>query len=476
MSATSSHSSRRQFLKGAGLAGAATALTACTGNASISEPEPKKAKNLIFLVADGMCNGTLALAHHWSVHNRDRKLHWMQLYGRDGLTRSFMETCSASSPVTDSAAAASAWGSGQRVNNGAINFSTKGEKLTPIYSYAQAAGKATGLVTTCTVTHATPAGFAASVKKRGDEKEIAKQYLEREIDVILGGGVGHFQYPESDKNGVTRPAENLFSDFEAKGYTVTRDLAGLKGAKGSKKLLGLFSGGHVPYAIDRKNDTSLSEVPSLPDMFEAALASLSGAKDGFVLQVEGGRVDHAGHANDAGTILHEQLEFDDCIPLALKFIEKNPDTLLIVTTDHGTGGCQLDGKGKSYVESGPALDGINDIKQSFSWLEGRFKQEGKFDAALFEDATGIEPTAAQAKRIQDAIDDPKMKYLSSFMTGVFADQLWQKTAVGWTSNNHTSECVELLAFGPGSGAIPHFIENRELFGFMTQALDLAVEL
>ncbi|MGC6424261.1 MAG: alkaline phosphatase [Lentimonas sp.] len=478
MSSILNHSSRRQFLKGAGLASAATALTARTSiaktDSSAALGQPQRAKNLIFLVADGMCNGTLALAHHWNVKNRDEKLNWMQLYGRDGLSRAFMETRSASSPVTDSAAAASAWGSGQRVYNGTINFSTEGKQLTPIYTYARAAGKATGLVTTCTTTHATPAGFVANVKSRGDEKAIAKQYLERDVDVILGGGVGQYKYAESEKDGVVQPAGNLFPDFEAKGYTIARNRSDLKRAKGSKKLLGLFSRGHIPYAIDRKNDDALSEVPSLPEMFEAALAALSGAKDGFVLQVEGGRVDHAGHANDAATILHEQLEFDDCIPIALEFVENNPDTLLIVTTDHGTGGCQLDGKGKAYAESDPALDAINSISQSFEWLEARFRKIGKFDAQVFEDAIGIKPTQQQAERIDQALNDPEMKYLSSFMTGVFEAQLWQKTAVGFTSNNHTSECVELLAFGPGSEAISHFIENRELFGYVTDALGLTI--
>ena len=87
-------------------------------------------------------------------------------------------------------------------------------------------------------------------------------------------------------------------------------------------------------------------------MFKAALASLGGTNEGFFLQVEGGRVDHAGHANDAGAILHEYLEYDDCIPVALEYIKEHPDTLLIVTTDHGTGGCQLDGQGS--VTSGAA--------------------------------------------------------------------------------------------------------------------------
>lgn len=476
MPSTSNDPSRRQFIKGAGLVSAATALTACS---SIAKPaasgsivSAKKAKNMIFLIVDGMCLGTLALAHHWNLRHHKAPLNWMQLYGREGVTRAMQDTASASSPVTDSAAAASAWGGGERVNNGSINFSVEGNPLTPLFSYAKAAGKATGLVTTCTVTHATPAGFSANVKARGREKEIAQQYLQREIDVILGGGSKHFNYEAFKLDNVTQPAANLIPDFEAKGYQVVRDRQSLAAAKEQSKLLGLFSPGHIPFAIDRKNDPALKQVPSLPDMFSTALSSLSGAKDGFVLQVEGGRVDHAGHANDPATILHEQLEFDNCIPIALEFIEKHPDTLLIVTTDHGTGGCQLNGKGSAYVESGPALDAINDFKQSFEWLQERFKKSGRFSAKAFKQATGIEPHPEQADVIQKAIDE-EVKYLSSTMTAIVQDDLFAKTAVGWTSNNHTSECVELFAFGPGSAEVPAFLENYKLNRVMRSALGLA---
>ncbi len=476
---TSKYPSRRQFLKGASLAGAATALTACSSlakpNVTPATPaNPKKAKNLIFLVVDGMCLGTLGLAHHWSLRNRKQPLNWMQLYGRDGLTRVMQDTASASSPVTDSAAAASAWGCGERVNNGSVNYSTAGQARTPLLSYAKAAGKATGLVTTCTVTHATPAGFSANVTSRGMEKEIAQQYLSREIDVILGGGLSKFNYKASIVDGVAQPAVDLRPAFAAKGYQVVNDRKSLAAAKGHSKLLGLFSGGHVPYAIDRGSDPKLKKVPSLPEMFQAALESLSAAQDGFALQVEGGRVDHAGHANDAAAILHEQLEFDDCIPIALDFMNANPDTLLIITTDHGTGGCQLNGKGAAYVESGPALDSINTFTNSFEWLQNRFKKTGQYSSEDFQAAMGFVPTDAQAAQIQKAIDE-KVKYLSSFMTGLVEDQLWDRTAVGWTSTNHTSECVELFAFGPGASEIPSFIENYQLFGHMTRALGLKTE-
>ena len=178
--------SRRQFVKNAGFAGAAAAL----GTHSVAgKPLPstgRRAKNLIFLVVDGMGVGTYSLGHHWSLRNLGKPLNWVSLYSFPGIKRVVQDTASASSPVTDSAAAASAWGSGQRVVNGAINVDVNGASLTPLYSYAKAAGKVTGLVTTCRLTHATPAGFVANVPKRDMEDTIARQYLERKVDVLLG--------------------------------------------------------------------------------------------------------------------------------------------------------------------------------------------------------------------------------------------------------------------------------------------------
>ena len=457
-------SSRRDFLKGAGLLGAASVFASQSAAAPFGS-KPKSAgaaKNLIFLVADGMGTGTLSLANHWSLRNRGKPLNWMELYNRPGFHCILQDTASANSPVTDSAAAGSAWGCGQRVNNRTINTDADGVALTPLYTYAKKAGKATGLVTTCRVTHATPAAFSTSVPHRDLEDDIARQYLDREIDAILGGGVRHF---DGEVN-------QLISSFKDKGYSVSRTLSELQSqAAHADRLLGLFSPSHVPFAIDRKNDPELAEVPSLPQMFEAALTKVAQNPEGFVLQIEGGRVDHAGHANDAATILHEQLEFDDCIPIALEFLESNPDTLVIVTTDHGTGGCELNGWGSDYLDSGPALDRINTFTASFEALENRFRELGHFDSRIWKAATGLSASLEQAALVQTAIDT-KVKYISSVLADIFAEQLIDKTAVGWTSHNHTSEHVEMLASGPGSEQVPRLIQNNQLFDYVMQALGL----
>jgi len=458
-------SSRRQFLKVSGLAGAASLLPGCA--AAAEAKNAAHAKNVIFLVADGLCHGTVGLAHHWKLRHTNTALNWIQLFDQDGMRRAYQDTASASSPVTDSAAAGSSWGCGQRVNNGAINTDPTGKALTPILSYAKKAGKATGLVSTCRITHATPASFATNVASRNDEDAIARQYLEREIDVLLGGGARHFKQNKSEGREF-----NLLPEFAAKDYQIVKDRSELSAAASAQsRLLGLFSDSHIPYALDRQQGGGLKDVPTLPEMFQAALQRLKGMKDGFVLQVEGGRVDHAGHANDPGAILPEFLEFDACIPIALEFLKSNPDTMLIVTTDHGTGGCQLNGIGDAYNGSGPALDQFDQFKHSFEWLQNRFRQTGRFNAKDVETALSITPTKAQGAIVQAALDD-EVKYLSGALGRAFGAQIKELTAVGWSSSKHTGECVDFFAFGPGSEAVPPFIKNYEVFGLVASALGL----
>lgn len=463
--------SRRQFVKGGGLAGMAAALgSSAVAVDAIPEASAKgrPAKNLIFLVVDGMGTGTFSLGHHWSLRNLGKPLNWTNLYCHPGIRRALQDTASASSPVTDSAAAASAWGCGQRVMNRSINTSAQGVSLTPLCSYAKAAGKATGLVSTCRITHATPAGFVANVADRDAEDTIAQQYLKREVDVLLGGGRRHFQRSA----GTESPRIDLIAEFKRKGYAYVRNKAELSGKGKAQRVLGLFSESHIPYAIDRKHTADLAQVPDLPMLFRAALERLSTSEKGFVLQVEAGRVDHAGHANDPAAILHELLEFDRCIPIALEYLGKDPDTLVIVTTDHGTGGCQLNGVGAAYNGSGPALEHINQAMASFESLEAEFVASGQFNQLRFIEATGIVPTKAHAREIQAVLEAQEVEYLSSTMTRIVSDAMLQTTGIGWTSNNHTAELVDCFALGSGAERLEPFINNNALFAVMKQALDL----
>ena len=455
-----SENGRRNFIKGAGLAGFAGMLGHSATAAT--PPAAQSAKSMIFLVADGMGTGTLSLAHYWRLRNAGSALNWMQLLERPGVRRALQGTASASSPVTDSAAAGSAWGCGQRINNGAINVNPEGESLEPIFVRAKKAGKLTGCVSTCRITHATPAAFVANVAHRDLEDDIALQYLERGVDVLMGGGRRHFK----------SEARDLMPAFADKGYAISETLGDLRKLSGQGgPLLGLYYEDHLPYALDRANDASLADIPGLEVMFEAALKRLSGNKAGFVLQVEAGRIDHAGHVNDGAAILHEQLEFDRCIETALEFCEGQPDTLLVVTTDHGTGGCQLNGTGKSYNGSGAALDRLNSVTASLEAIAREVGRVGRLDSAYFKSVTGIDLPEAKVAAFNAQLAE-QMDYPAGALADCFQAELEAATAVGWTSHNHTAEHVELAAIGPGANGIPASIENYELHGILCRALEI----
>ncbi|MEM9158693.1 MAG: alkaline phosphatase [Verrucomicrobiota bacterium] len=454
-----SKASRRDFIKLSGLAGAG--VVASQGIARQTGKSEGPPRNLIFLVVDGMGTGTLSLAQAYKQRMLSRSLAWFDLYEKGGCARSFQDTASANSPVTDSAAAGSAWGCGQRINNGAVNVTPNGLRPKPLFLLAKEAGKATGLVSTCRITHATPASFVANVKNRDLENEIADQYLERELDVYLGGGLRHFE----------REDANLLDGFRAKGYAVATDEPSLKKAEKASKLVGLFSDSHIPYAIDRQYGEAGKDVPSLESMFESALEVVSRNPKGFVLQVEAGRVDHAGHNNDPAAIVHEQLEFDRCIPIAEAFLEKNPDTLLVVTTDHGTGGCQLNGVGSRYLGTNEALKNLSEVNGSFESLHGHFKETGEFDAAGFTRITGISVSEEQAQQVVERVSEFG-GYFSSAVASVFARELLESTGVGFSSFNHTSEHVEFLTLGPGREAFPPFIYNYQVNGILRDLLEI----
>ena len=152
----------------------------------------KKAKNIIFLVSDGMSAGTLNMTDLYLNRKTGKGSNWLQLYKDQRISRALMDTASASSIVTDSSAASSAWGGGIRVNNGSLNVSPKGELHMPIWQKFKKAGKMAGCVTTVPITHATPAGFCVNSKSRNAQEDIAEQYVDLGFDVMMGGGNNYF--------------------------------------------------------------------------------------------------------------------------------------------------------------------------------------------------------------------------------------------------------------------------------------------
>ncbi|MCK4911616.1 MAG: alkaline phosphatase [Thermodesulfovibrionales bacterium] len=235
-----------------------------------------------------------------------------------------LNTASAESIITDSAAAATAMAAGMKVMNGVLSIRLPGDarKLETVLELFKAEGKSVGLVTTTYVTHATPAAFASHAASRSDFHSIAQQYLGNPLPEVLMGGSKHVTPKMASKAGY---------------YVVTnKEELGSPDADKAKLLAGLFGKGHMPYERDATGD-----LPHLSEMVEAAIEILSQDPDGFFLMVEGGRIDHAGHANDIERLVAEVAEFSNSVSAVLQWTARHPDTLMIVTADHETGGLRV---------------------------------------------------------------------------------------------------------------------------------------
>ncbi len=460
------------------LAGAATARAA-----SPSRTTRPRAMNVIFAVSDGMSLGTLTLAdavlrHRTRADSTPRGSIWLELMSKPSVRRALASVPSADSHVPDSAAAGSAWGIGRPVNNKSINVTPDGLKPTPILVHAAQQGKATGLVTTTTVTHATPASFLVNWPVRDAEHEIAREMMARGCDVILGGGSRFFPPATLGlRSGVSvvRTAAEL-----------TAELAGANArARGRPgPLLGLFADGHMAYELDRPTTQ-----PELAVMAKAALTRLESSPHGFVLQVEGGRVDHAAHRNDAAALVHDQLAFERALAVLIEFTESRDDTLLLVTTDHGNANPSMTMYGPRPA-AGVAL--LDKAAHSFEWIGEQLRPGSAYDgaggtvvegqpppadtlAAVVKDATGVTLEPDELAMLRRAISGEAVDPFAARRpaTCVLGSLLANHTSVAFLSENHTADLVEVTAMGPGSEMLKPVIRNWELHGLMIKAMDLA---
>lgn len=285
-------------------------------------------KNVVVMIGDGMGFAEVTMAR-LGLGKADAAL------AMDSMRYGGMVKTHSTVTITDSAAAATAIATGHKTKNGMIATLPDGKKAITVLERAAAMGKGTGLVTTVTITHATPAGFGAHVGSRGDEADIAVQYLDAKIDVLMGGGEQFFA-PKSTPTSKRTDDRDLLAEARKLGYTVARTTQELADAR-SQRLLGLFAQGYM---------TTNAPEPPVATMAQRALELLARNKKGFFLMVEGGQIDGAGHANKAPENAKQTLDFDAAVGAVLEFARKRGDTLVIVTADHETGGLALVGAPK----------------------------------------------------------------------------------------------------------------------------------
>jgi alkaline phosphatase len=426
---------------------------------------PDRVMNIIFLVSDGMSLGTLTMADLLRQRKEARGSNWLNLYREGKARRAVMDMASLNSLVTDSAAASSSWGGGHRVNNGALNMGPNGEMYTPILKKFKQAGKAVGCVTSVPITHATPAGFSIATKARGDQSLIASLYLENYFDVMMGAGTEYFEAGRrSDK-------KDMFQAFEKSGYTVLRNKTQLNALKQFQKpIMGVFNEDSLPFAIDHAHTPDhVQNIPTLAEMSDWALRILSSKPNGFVLQIEGGKVDWAAHANDAAGLLYDQLAFDDALGVALAFAEQRDDTLIVVTSDHGNANPGLMGNDSKTNQN---FEKLFSFQHSNDWILQELNQQSAIGDIQdrIEFATKIKITKSEAIKLKMALAGTYETIYEPMQDApeVLGAILSRHHNIGFVGDDHTSDYTELAMVGPGSEELPSFIKNVDLHTYLLQ--------
>lgn len=467
---------RRSFFKLGGLAALGSTLInpldsfANNRDEQVLSFKNKKAKNIIFMVSDGMSAGTLNLANMYAERILGKTGNWLQLYLDRKVSRGLMDMASASSIVTDSAAASSSWGGGFRVNNGSLNISPSGEEHLPIWQKFKLKGKKAGCVTTVPITHATPAGFTVAVKSRNNQSAIAEEYLRIGYDVLLGGGQRYFAAEHR------KDKKDMYQAFEKQNYVVAQTKEGLKNADPAKKLLGVFDYDALPYAIDQKQSAELTQkIPTLAEMTDRAIRQMKDHPEGFVLQVEAGKVDWAAHANDVAALIHEQLQFDEAIETAMKFAEEDGNTLVVITTDHGNANPGMI-YGKYANEHFDSLSGykhtneylLNNIPDNPSESQIRDFIKSTINMEITNDES---ITIASYYNGLSKGDDGLYNYRHlPFQT--FAEIQKKYNSVGWISMDHSADYVEVAMFGSGSELHQPFMKNTDMHYLLLEAAEI----
>jgi alkaline phosphatase len=292
-------------------------LSGCSlQNINKSKAPEKKVHNIILFIGDGM--GTAQVYAGMTVS--PAKLN-MENFAFTG----FSKTYSSDNYITDSGAGGTAISCGVKTRNGMIGMGPDSTVVKSIIEIAHKNGLATGILSTSSLTHATPASFVAHNSGRGNYEDIAKEFLNGTVDVFIGGGEDHFR-KRAD-------GADLTVNLKEQGYDVVYNLDDLKKST-SPKIAGLLAKVHMPEA-------SKGRAGMLREMTDIAIKTLSRDKDGFFLMVEGSMIDWGAHAKNFDYTISEVIDMDDAVGVAKEFAETNGETLIVITADHETGGLSL---------------------------------------------------------------------------------------------------------------------------------------
>lgn len=439
------------------------------------------AKNVILFVGDGMGISTITAARIYAGQQRGVDGESYKL-AMDTLPHSALSrTYSHDYQVPDSASTATAMVAGVKTRSGTLGLrsgvvtgecaSKDGQGTDTLFELAERKGLATGIVSTARITHATPASTFAESASRGWESDmttpegcvdIARQLIEWPegdgFEVVLGGGRGAFMTDETfdpeyaDKTGWRGDETDLMAAWAAKSddHVTFTDGAGFAATNfnSDTRALGLFEPSHMQYELDRAEDAGTE--PSLAELTEAAITRLSRDQDGYVLMVEGGRIDHAHHGVNAARALADTDAFDQAVAAAVEMVGQ--DTLIIVTADHSHTMTMAGYPRRNNDILGKVVGGDGEVATADDKLP----------------YTTLGYTNGQTGCGEDKFC--KRQDLSDVDTS--AKNYLQQSLIFKESETHGGEDVAIFASGPGAELVRGVMEQNEIFHVMGYASGL----
>ncbi|CCG19867.1 alkaline phosphatase ec=3.1.3.1 [Taylorella asinigenitalis 14/45] len=466
----------------------------------VGDVADKKAKNVILFVGDGMSLQAKQAARILSKGIYEGR--YNNLLAMESLPdAAIVSTSGYDSIVTDSANSASAYNTGHKSVVNAMGVyenrtpdtldDPKVETISEIIKRTR--GMSVGIVTTSSVTDATPAAVTAHTRRRGDQDYIAHDFIadHHRPDVILGGGIRYF-VPKAQAGSKRKDETDVIKEFEAKGYTFAGNRAEMNAASNDKPLLGLFASNHMDVYIDREHipnkevTKGFDDQPNLVEMTKKAIDIVSKNPNGFYLMVEGASVDKQLHTMDWQRAIYDAIELDKAVEFAKNWSKENgDDTLIVVIADHGHG-ISITG---TYTEA----DGRKGREAVRTYAESKFPGFVDADGDGFPEDPNPEITLAiQYANFPDHYENYR------FQTKPTPPALAAKDADGKqsikanparapegarliegnlpsdkeTQEVHSADDIIVMAGGPGSDYFRGHIENTEIFFGIMRALGI----
>ena len=423
--------------------------------------ERGKAKNVIMLIADGMSTEAITLARHTKGDS----------LAMDEISVGSVITSWANGPITDSAPGGTVYAAGEKTNNKYIGTSVNDTPMASILEGAESVGKATGIVATSEITHATPGDFTAHTNNRKYYNQILQQQINQDMEVVLGGG---FNKPSGFSSEVSTDEfesyyEEQVNNIKEEGFDFITTKDQLTSYDGDK-LWGSFADADLKYDFDRQSDNDNVQ-PSLAEMTNKAIEVLNKDEDGFFLMVEGSKVDWAAHANNTVGIVSDILAFDEAVKAAIEFAKTDGNTVVVVTTDHGNSGITI---GSIYynenIESYDKATYANttDLLKKATITEERFNEivSGKSNdeiKALAKKYYGIDLNDEELAIVKGEQGEGRQVGIREVIA--------RRVGIGYTTGGHTGEQIYLGVYAPSDvELLEGVVDNTEVNKYMQRVL------